>query len=178
MAKKQAQRLEENLQGSVAFALPFPVGEDLDVLKKLSPLVTKNSYTIEYNYSYGQDSPFFAALSNGRFIVCREPETGYTYATPRGHDIYSGRETEWIEIRPEGRIHTFTVCHFGSESFLAECPFILTLVEFESCNTLFLGRLVGVDPESANLGWIGQKVRGRFLRNAKLLPTDVYFNLL
>jgi uncharacterized OB-fold protein len=92
--------------------------------------------------------------------------------------MYSGRETEWVEIKPEGHIHAFTVCHFGSEAFLPECPFVLILVKFEECDTLFLGRLVGVDPAEAGIDWIGQKVRGRFLRNAKLKPTDIYFNLV
>ena len=175
--KKFPQRIEDNLQGTIVYNIPFPTGDDLSMLKDMSPIVIKYPYSIDYNFSYGQDSPFFAALANRRFIVSREPETGYTYANPRGHDMYTGKETEWVEIQPEGKIHAFTVCHFGSEAFLAETPFILILVEFEECDTLFLGRLVGVDPEAADLGWIGKKVRGRFLRNAKLKPTDIYFNL-
>jgi uncharacterized OB-fold protein len=143
----------------------------------MSPIVIKQPYSVDYNYSYGQDSPFFAALANGRFIVSREPQSGYTYANPRSHDMYSGKATEWVEIRPEGSIHAFTTCYFGSEAFLPDCPFVLILVEFEACDTLFLGRLIGVDPDKANINWIGKKVKGRFLRNAKLKPTDIYFNL-
>jgi uncharacterized OB-fold protein len=175
--KEFPKRMEENLEGTVVFNVPFPAGDDLSALKNMAPIVIKQPYAIEYNYSYGMDSPFFAALTNKRFIVCREPETGYTYATPRNHDMYTGRETEWVEIEPEGKIHAFTVCHFGSEAFLPECPYVLIQVEFEECDTLFLGRLVGVDPEDASIDWIGKKVRGRFLRNAKLKPTDIYFNL-
>ena len=178
MSKKViSKRIEDNLQGTVVFSVPFPTGDDLSALKHMSPIVIKQPYSIDYNYSYGQDSPFFAALANGRFIVTREPLTGYTYATPRGHDMYTGRETEWVEIKPEGRIHAFTVCYFGSEAFLPETPFILIQVEFDECDTLFLGRLIGVDPDDANIKWIGKKVKGRFLRNAKLKPTDIYFNL-
>ncbi len=175
--KMISKRMEDNLEGTIAFSVPFPTGEDLSALKQMSPIVVKQPYSMDYNYSYGQDSPFFAALANGRFIVCREPQTGYTYATPRAHDMYSGRETQWVEIKPEGKIHAFTVCHFGSEAFLPECPFVLIQVEFEGCDTLFLGRLIGVDPHAANIDWIGRKVRGRFLRNAKLKPTDINFNL-
>jgi uncharacterized protein len=175
--KKISQRIEDRLEGTVVFSVPFPTGDDLSALKQMSPIVIKQPYAMDYNYSYGQDSPFFAALANGRFIVCREPQSGYTYATPRGHDMYSGRATEWVEIEPVGKIHAFTVCHFGSEAFLPECPYLLIQVEFEECNTLFLGRLIGVDPDEAGLNLIGKKVRGRFLRNAKLKPTDIYFNL-
>ncbi len=172
------KRMEENLEGTVVFNLPFPQGDDLSSLKDMAPIVTKQPYAIEYNYSYGMDSPFFAALTNKRFIVSREPETGYTYGTPRGHDMYTGRETEWVEIEPKGRVHAFTVCHFGSESFLPECPYVLIQVEFDECDTLFLGRLVGVDPYEAGIHWIGKEVQGRFLRNAKLKPTDIYFNMV
>ena len=94
MSKKViSKRIEDNLEGTIVFSVPFPTGDDLSVLKQMSPIVIKQPYSIDYNYSYGQDSPFFAALANGRFIVCREPQTGYTYANPRGHDMYSGRET-------------------------------------------------------------------------------------
>lgn len=176
--KEFSKRIEDNLQGTVVFGVPFPAGPDLSALKQMSPIVIKYPYAIDYNYSYGQDSPFFAALANKRFIVCREPQTGYTYANPRGHDMFTGRPTEWVEIEPQGRIHAFTVCHFGSEAFLPECPYVLILVEFEVCDTLFLGRLVGVDPAEAGISWIGRRVQGRYLRNAKLKPTDIYFNLI
>jgi len=178
MSKKIiSKRIEDNLEGTIVFSVPFPTGDDLSALKHMSPIVIKQPYSIDYNYSYGQDSPFFAALANGRFIVSREPQSGYTYANPRGHDMYTGRPTEWVEIKPEGKIHAFTVCYFGSEAFLPECPYVLIQVEFEECDTLFLGRLIGVDPDEASIDWIGKKVRGRFLRNAKLKPTDIYFNL-
>ncbi len=172
------KRMEEDLEGTVLFGVPFPKGDDLSALKEMEPIVIKQPYCATYNYSYGQDSPFFAALANKRFIVSREPESGYTYATPRGHDMYTGQETEWVEIEPEGELHTFTVCHFGSEAFLPECPYVLIMVKFEECDTLFLGRLVGVDPLDAGTHWIGKKVRGRFLRNSKFKPTDIYFNLV
>ena len=179
MSEKQyPKRMEENLEGTVVFNVPFPIGDDLSLLKDMAPIVIKQPYAIEYNYSYGQDSPFFAALTNKRFLVSREPDSGYTYATPRGHDMYSGKETEWVEIEPEGRIHAFTVCHFRSEEFLPQCPYVLIQVEFDECDTLFLGRLVGVDPNQAGVHWIGKKVKGRFLRNSKLRPTNIYFNLV
>jgi len=143
----------------------------------MSPIVVKDHYEIDYNFSYGQDSPFFAALSNKKFIVSRDPDTGYTYATPRGHGQATGNETEWVEIEPEGRIHAFTTCYFGSEAFLDETPFTLILVEFDEADSLFMGRLIGADPADSGLDWIGKKVKGRFLRNSKFKPTDIYFNL-
>jgi uncharacterized protein len=168
----------ETLGGFVVHNLPFPNHLDdntLELLKDMAPVQIEQTYCITYLHSYAQDSPFFAGLTNKVFLGNRDPETGYTYATPRGHDMTTGNRNDWVVFPNEGTIHAFTVCHFGSEEFLPQCPFILILVQFEGADTLFLSRLIGVDPEGASLDWIGMKVKARFLRNAKLKPTDVYF---
>jgi uncharacterized OB-fold protein len=176
--KRISKHVDEDLEGTIVYNVPFPKKldkESLKALKEMSPIVKRQPYHVEYLHSYGQDSPFFAALSNRAFIGNRDPESGYTYATPRGADMYSGNETEWVPLPDEGTVHAFTVCHFGSEEFLPETPFVLALIELQGANTLFLTRLLGVDPHEASLDWIGMKVRARYLRNSKLKPTDVYF---
>ena len=62
--KEFPKRIEDNLEGTVVFNIPFPTGDDLSVLKQMSPIVIKYPYSVDYNYSYGQDSPFFAGLTN------------------------------------------------------------------------------------------------------------------
>ncbi len=172
-------RRDETLGGYIVHGLPFPRETDPDALaflKRMTPIQIEQEYKITYLHSYGQDSPWFAAAANRKLLANREPDSGYTYATPRGHDMYSGAETEWIDISDRtARIHAFTVCYFGSEEFLPETPFLLALIEFEGVDTLFLTRLLGVAPEDASLEWIGMEVEPRFLRNSKLKPTDVYF---
>lgn len=169
----------EKLGGYIVHGVPFPVETDPDALaflKRMAPIQIEQPYQITYLHSYGQDSPWFAAVSNRKLLASLEPESGYAYATPRGHDMYSGRETQWIDITDrQARVHAFTVCHFGSEEFLPETPFVLALIEFDGINTLFLSRLLGIDPNAASLDWIGMAVKPRFLRNSKLKPTDVYF---
>jgi uncharacterized OB-fold protein len=175
---KRSNKIEETDEGQILFNVPFPteLNEDaLKALKRTQPIILKQPYHIDYIHSYGQDSPFFAGLANGVLLGNRDPASGYTYATPRGHDMYSGRETEWIILPEKGVIHAFTVCHFGSEEFLPQTPFVLILVEFEGADTLFLSRLIGVDPAAAALDWIGMKVETRYVRNSKFRPTDVYF---
>jgi uncharacterized OB-fold protein len=172
-------RKDETLGGFIVHGIPFPAGRDpeaLAMLKQLTPIRIEQEYKITYLHSYGQDSPWFAALTNRRLLATRDAVTGYTYATPRGHDMASGRETDWIDItdRP-ARIHAFTVCHFGSEEFLPETPFALVLIEFEGVNTLLLSRLMGVDLDAVSLDWIGMPVKPVFRRNSKLKPTDVHF---
>ena len=167
-------KMAETDDGSILFRVPFPA--DLKDLDKMSPIIIKQPYHIDYIHSYGQDSPFFAGLSNGKLLSTKCPACKYTYGTPKGHCTECGTKTEWFELPKEGRIHTFTVCHFGSEEFLKETPYILILVEWDKVDTLFLSRLVGVDPsKAATLDMVGKKVRAQFKRNAKFKPTDVYF---
>lgn len=176
---KLPSRREETLGGFIVHNVPFPKDinpESLDFLKKMAPISIEQEYKITYLHSYGQDSPWFAALTNKKLLGNQNPHSGYTYANPRGHDMYDGQETVWIDItdRP-AQVHAFTICYFGSEEFLPETPFVLALIEFKGVDTLLLTRLMGVDPEQANLDWIGMPVRAQFIRNSKLKPTDIYF---
>ena len=180
MAKFSSKR-EETLGGYIVHGIPFPIETDPDslaFLKKMAPIQIEQDYQITYLHSYAQDSPWFAGLTQKRLLANQDPSGNYTYANPRGHDMFSGDETNWIDITDrEAEIHAFTVCHFGSEEFLPETPFILALIEFEGVNTLLLTRMLGMDPMEATLDWIGMKVEPKFLRNSKLKPTDVYFTL-
>jgi len=176
---ERTTRQPETLGGYVVHGIPFPIETDPDALaflKRMAPLRIEQRYEITYLHSYGQDSPWFAGATNRRLLGTREPEGGYTYATPRGHGMYSGKETEWVDLTGRAaRVHAFTVCYFGSEEFLPETPFVLALVEFDGADTLFLTRLVGLDPQAPSIDWIGMPVEPHFVRNSKLKPTDVYF---
>jgi len=176
--KKIKVKIEETDLGTALFNVPFPSTLDektLETLKQQAPIIVKQPYQIDYIHSYGQDSPWFSGLANRYLLGNRDPDTGYVYAQPRGHDMYTGKETEWIELPTEGKVHAFTVCFYGSEEFLTETPFVLILVEFENVNTLLLTRLLGVDPNKASLDWIGMPVRAKFRRLSKFKPTDIYF---
>ena len=177
---KLPSRRDESLGGYIVHGVPFPVSTDeegLQFLKKMAPIQIEQEYKITYLHSYGQDSPWFAGLANRHLLASRDAASGYTYANPRGHDMYSGDATQWIDItNVPARVHAFTVCYFGSEEFLPETPYVLALIEFDGVNTLLLTRLMGVDPNSPTLDWIGMQVKPRFLRNSKLKPTDVYFS--
>lgn len=159
--------------GSIAYNLPFP--SDLTGLDSLSPLIVKFPYHIDYIHSYGQDSPFFAGLTAKKLLGTQCRDCKKKFATPRKSCLDCGSECDWIELPQTGRIHSFTVCHFGSEAFLKETPFILGLIEFDGVDSLFLTRLMGLDPTQPTLQWVGMPVKAKFKRLADLKPTDVYF---
>ncbi len=138
----------------------------------VDPLIVKSRYTIDYIHSFAQDSEFFRALGKKKLLGSKCKKCGYKYATPRGHCMMCGAETEWVEMPKEGKVHSFTTCYFGSEVFLPETPFNLIMVEFEGFDSLFLARLIGADQEDM---YVGMPVRAKFKRNLKYSPTDVYF---
>lgn len=155
--------------------IPFPkelTEETLEMLKDFTPIKIDQEYCINYIHSYGQDSPFFAGLTNGKILGTRCSKCDYTYATPRLACMECGSETKWVELPQEGKIHTWTTCYFGAEKFLKETPFNLVLVEFEGADTLFLARLVGVEQDDI---YIGMPIKAKFKRETELSPTDVYF---
>lgn len=150
----------------------LPETEDGTIIYNIDPLIIKYHYEIDYIHSYAQDSPFFAGLSAGKLMGSRCTKCGYVFATPRSHCMECGAPTEWHTLPLEGRVHTYTTCYFGSEEFLKETPFTLALVEFDGVDTLFLTRLVGVEPDDVE---IGMPIRAQFRRLSKMKPTDVYF---
>lgn len=150
----------------------LPESETGAVLYNTDPIIMKWHYEIDYKHSYAQDSPFFVGLSNGELMGSACSRCNVVFATPRGHCMSCGKETTWITLPDSGKIHTFTTCFFGGETFLKETPFTLILVEFEGVDTFFLSRLIGVTDESVE---IGMSVKAQFLRNSQFLATDVYF---
>lgn len=170
---KEKVTIPETDEGTVLFNVPFP--KDLKDLENLSPIIIKQPYHIDYIHSYGQDSPFFAGLANKKLLGTECEDCHTKFATPRLSCNECGSKCRWIELPQKGKIHTFTVCYFGSEAFLKETPFVLALIEFTGINTLFLTRIMGLDPNSPTLDWIGMDVKAEFIRNSKFKPTDVYF---
>ncbi len=138
----------------------------------IDPLIIKSHYDIDYIHSYAQDSEFFRALGKKKLMGSKCKKCGYVYATPRGHCMICGSETEWYELPNKGKIHAFTTCYFSGEEFISETPFNLVLVEFEGVDSLFMSRLIGADAEDL---YIGMPIKAKFRRNQKFSPTDVYF---
>ncbi len=142
------------------------------VVYQLDPLVIHDHYEIDYRHSYAQDSPFFAGLAKGKLLGSRCRKCRASYATPRSHCYHCGAPTQWFELPKTGRVHTYTVCHYGGEAFLSETPFTLILVEFRGVDTLFLSRLVGSEEIEMT---IGMEVTARYASTPTFRVTDVWF---
>jgi uncharacterized protein len=140
----------------------------------IESLVIKFPYAIDYIHSYAEDSPFFLGLAQGKLrgSRCSAKGCGFRFATPRSHCMVCGGPTEWFELPPKGRVHSWTTCHFGSEAFLAETPYNLALVEFDGADSVLLVRLKDcVESEI----YVGMPVVARFTDRPRYLITDVWF---
>jgi len=137
-------------------------------------LIVRYPYSITYIQSYAEDSPFFLGLAEGRLrgSHCTKKGCGFVYATPRGHCMVCGCPTEWVDLPKEGRVHSWTTCHYGSEAFLKETPYNLALIEFEGAGSLLLVRLK--EAKESDL-YVGMPVEARFEANPKYSITDVWF---
>lgn len=140
----------------------------------IESLVIDSPYSIHYIHSYAEDSPFFLGLAEGRLLGsrCMNHACAFVYATPRGHCMICGTATTWIELPKQGKIHSWTTCHFGSEAFLKETPYNLALIEFEGAGSVLLARLRDcVESEI----YVGMPVEARFASEPKYSITDVWF---
>ena len=73
--KETPMRLPETETATEVYNLPFPqLPKDLGALKGMKPIVVKQPYHIDYIHSYGQDSPWLAALS----LAPMPPSTRYS----------------------------------------------------------------------------------------------------
>jgi uncharacterized OB-fold protein len=140
--------------------------------KGFEALVIKFPYAINYIHSYAEDTPFFLGLAEGKLRGSKCTGCGFVYATPRGHCMECGEPTEWIELPRQGKLHSWTTCHFGSEAFLKETPYNLCLVEFEGAGSVLLARLKGCTESEI---YVGMPVEAHFDPQPKFLITDVWF---
>ncbi|EQD73289.1 cytoplasmic protein, partial [mine drainage metagenome] len=82
----------------------------------IDSLIVRYPYSINYIHSYAEDTEFFLALADGKLkgSKCTRKSCRTVYATPRGHCMACGAPTEWIDLPPRGRLHSWTTCHYGS----------------------------------------------------------------
>lgn len=129
---------ESDYGGTIVHKIPIPDPSKLnpkelsDALKSLTPLKIEQEFKQIYHHSHGQDTPFFAGLSNGVLLATYCPNCHRVYVTPRGNCIYDGKETGWVQMKGPGKLHTYTICYSAGEEFQDQTPFPLIYVEFEN----------------------------------------------
>jgi len=110
--------------------------------------------------------PYWEAAANGtlRLQRCASCRTVRHYPQPVCPKCYS-LETEWIDARGRGTVHSWTVAHHAFHpAFKADLPYTLLIVDLEE-GPRAMGRL---DPVAATAPRVGLPVRISF--DADRLP--------
>jgi uncharacterized OB-fold protein len=120
-------------------------GPRIDKLQRQRYMRVIRPYDILYDHSYGNVSKFFEGLLEKRIWGTHCPVCHDTFCPPRNHCWRNScklTKTEWVELKPRGMLHCYSVLCFASEAFLPQLPFILGYVRIDGCNTLMAMRVV------------------------------------
>lgn len=119
-------------------------GPRIDKLETRRYMRVYRPYDIIYNHSYGRVSKFFEGLLEKKIYGTQCPQCGDKFMPPRAHcwrPECNLEETEWIELKPKGILHSYTILGFAAEAFLPQLPFALGYVRVDGCNTLIALRV-------------------------------------
>lgn len=117
--------------------------------------VWRGEMPVQFLYTAGvAGERFFDTLrTRGRLAVTRCADCLVTYLPPR---IYCERcfadlSETWAEVAPTGRVHTFTVAHFGQDGCPLEHPDIVACVRIDGTDGGLLGRLLHMRAQDVRL---------------------------
>ncbi len=113
---------------------------------------TKLHYDQLYTLRYGSNSKHFLGFLEGKIYGTRCPKCGDKCFPPRincWNLDCKMQETEWVELKPEGIVHTFTIAGWSGRSSLKHLPFVLAYGIIDGCKTAVANNLFGLDPWDA-----------------------------
>ncbi|MFX0078880.1 MAG: Zn-ribbon domain-containing OB-fold protein [Candidatus Hermodarchaeota archaeon] len=103
--------------------------------------------------SQAKISEFTEHLKNNRLMGTRCKKCGKVYFPPRG-DCTSclGEEIEWVEIKSDGKLVTYTQVNFAPTGFQDDVPYILALGQLNSGQYVFARFAKDVPLEQVKIG--------------------------
>jgi uncharacterized OB-fold protein len=115
---------------------------------------------------------YLAALKENRLLGCKCKECGFITAPPRlACRQCSAMDSEIVQLSGRGQIATFTVVYIPTHHRHGKTPYLVALVEMNEGPWL-MGNISGIDPSTATLDLIGQKVRMDNSLYAGQVPPD------
>ncbi|MHA1450943.1 MAG: Zn-ribbon domain-containing OB-fold protein [Candidatus Hodarchaeales archaeon] len=118
-------------------------------------IIQKLHYDQLYTLRPGSISKVFLGFLEGKLYGTKCPKCGDKFFPPRIHcwnldcDI---EETEWIELKQEAVVHTFTVAGWSGRSSLKRLPITLVYAVVDGCKTAVANELHGIEPWHAEFG--------------------------
>ncbi|MFX1417177.1 MAG: Zn-ribbon domain-containing OB-fold protein [Promethearchaeota archaeon] len=108
-----------------------------------------------YYWKYAEVSKLGKGFVDGEFWATKCPKCGDKFFPPRVNcwNLDDNLEkTEWIQLKQEGIVHTFTIAGWSGKSSLKRLPFVLAYVIVDGCKTAIANELRGIDPWDAEFG--------------------------
>jgi len=125
-----------------------------------NPMVIQNPKAFVHHHTYGNLTPFFQGLAQGKLLGTRNPRRNAPdrriWLPPRAYDPDTWEKMEWVEVKPVGRIYSHTSVLYPGALFRASVPCPLISVEIEGVCTKMMSYLSEGTPE------IGMPIRARF----------------
>ena len=145
----------------------------------LSNLRVNLPRTVTHDHSYGNLSPYFRALAEGKLVGthCRACKKTYLPPRPDCPDCY--KKTRWVTLPTKGRVATFAVVKYPGAGYEEDLetvgdslPSIIVYIEIEGVDTKIMSRLLECDLSEVTKG---MEVEARFAENPNLNCLDLYW---
>ena len=121
--------------------------------------------TSRYTVGIAGERFFREIKDNARFLGTHCPNCDITYVPPRLYcERCLAKLDDWVEVKPTGTVHTYTVLHLALDGSPLEKPEILAFVMLDGSDGGLVHRLGEVTPDEVT---IGMRVEAVFKPEAK-----------
>ena len=141
------------------------------------PIVISEERPRKWRYSYSAGpirSKFLMTLRDQRKILGTKcPSCGRVYVPARSTCLECFENMhEWVEVKDEGLVETFTVVYKSSPNYSSETPIAFAVVKLEGADTGIVHKIGEVDFDSIN---VGMRVKAVFGDRLKGDITDIKY---
>jgi uncharacterized OB-fold protein len=115
-------------------------------MKKMKEMIKKDEvipFTIEQFFKFLEQKKLMAAK-------CEQCQSIYIPPRPICTNCFS-QNLGWIQLKPKGKLITFTIIHLASEKFQAITPYAYGIIELENGQRL-PGMILDIEFEQLNVG--------------------------
>jgi uncharacterized OB-fold protein len=122
----------------------------------------QRSLTLRYTISVERLKPFFQGLAEGKVLATRCKRCGRVYFPPQADCPHcKASDMEWVEIKDEGELLTYTVIYTKPASFAHYPDYAVGVAYFKDPGVNVLAWISENDPKKLR---VGMKVRLKVVR--------------
>jgi uncharacterized OB-fold protein len=110
---------------------------------------------VNYVYTTGKaGEKFFRGIINGQLLAAECSSCGMVYLPPRTYceRCFARLEGSYVKVLPQGRVHTFTICHKNVDGSRRSTPILMAMVKIDQTDGGLVHYLGGVKPEEVYIG--------------------------